>query len=226
MVNLLILSDIHGSIAPLLALDAALSSADLILVAGDLTEFGGREEAAEIIGILRESGVPVMAITGNCDRVGARDLLEAEGVSLEGRCREHGGLLVAGAGGGIRRTGVTPFERPDEELAAALLGGLGQADELAGGTSSPLAILTHTPPWGGATDLRHGSHVGSPAFGAILAERRPLLWISGHIHEAQAVARHGPSLLVNPGPLHDGYFATASLDVAARTVSAELRTID
>ncbi|MBL8966137.1 MAG: metallophosphoesterase family protein [Spirochaetaceae bacterium] len=221
--RILIVSDIHGSADALRAVEEEIEAADLILAAGDFTDFGGAEELAELIGLLGRGKAPIAAVPGNCDRAGARRLLEAEGLSADGRLLVAGGVLVAGAGGGSFRTGLTPYERTEEELDESIEAALNQAaDHVA---ASPLVILTHTPPHGTDVDLRHGSHVGSRALRTILDEVAPVLWVSGHIHESRAVSREGATLLVNPGPLHEGWYAVAELGgrPGSYAVEAELR---
>ena len=56
-----------------------------------------------------------------------------------------------------------------------------------------------------------GAHAGSPSIRAFLEAERPLLAVSGHIHEGRAVDSLGETTLVNPGPLCDGYYAVAEI---------------
>jgi len=207
--RILLLSDLHGDHGPLLRLLAERRDFELVLIAGDLTEFGGEREAREILAPLRASGLPLAAVSGNCDREGVRLWLEEAGLSAEGRCLTLDGLRIAGAGGGLHRHGLTPFEPTEDELEANLEGALGSCT----GEGRPLLVLTHTPPNGTALDRRGNSHVGSHAFRSILASRVPLLWVSGHIHEARSLSVLGATTLVNPGSLREGFFATADLEV-------------
>jgi hypothetical protein len=59
--------------------------------------------------------------------------------------------------------------------------------------------------------------VGSTAVRRIIEERRPLLSLHGHIHEAKGVARIGKTLCVNPGSLYEqGVLQGALLEVDGR----------
>ncbi len=59
--------------------------------------------------------------------------------------------------------------------------------------------------------------VGSTAVRRIIEERRPLLSLHGHIHEAKAVARIGKTLCINPGSLYEqGVLQGAVIDLDRR----------
>jgi uncharacterized protein len=65
--------------------------------------------------------------------------------------------------------------------------------------------LMHSPPWGTKLDvIRGGVSVGSRSIRRFIKERRPLMTLHGHIHEAPEVSgayfqRLGETLSVNPG---------------------------
>jgi len=48
------LSDLHGSTVALESASTVLKDAVLVLLLGDLTNFGGREEAEEVRGLLKD----------------------------------------------------------------------------------------------------------------------------------------------------------------------------
>ena len=205
--RILIVSDIHGAAKATAGIAVQLSGIDLILIAGDITDFGGERDARVVLDPFAKSGIPIAAVSGNCDREGVRVFLTKAGYSVEGRSRTLCGLRLAGAGGGLFRQGLTPFEATEDELEDSIKAALA-CDE---GNTSPLVVLTHTPPAGTRLDKRGSAHVGSLALGSILAERSPILWISGHIHESRSLSTKGGATLVNPGPLHDGFYATATV---------------
>jgi Icc-related predicted phosphoesterase len=207
--TLLVIADIHGDIEALSGMLPLIRSSDFILLAGDLTEFGGAQEVDEVISLLGSERL--IAVPGNCDRRAARERLAALGVSADGRLVERPGILVAGVGGGLVRTGLTPYERREEELAANLKASLEKGAERAKG-GLPLVVLSHQPPKDSGADLRRGVSVGSRALRDILDSERPPLWVCGHIHESPCAARHGRCLLVNPGPAKDGRYALVRLE--------------
>jgi Icc-related predicted phosphoesterase len=213
--KILCLSDLHGDTTALGLLKQGLSEADLILVAGDFTDFGGRAEMASVLAFFAARKAAVAAVGGNCDRSEARRLLDAEGLSVDGKPKAFkldGGLVtVIGAGGGLLRTGLTPYERKDAELSASFEAAF---HEMPGPRPDHghLIALSHNPPHGCDADLRHGVHVGSKGLRNILDALAPVLWVCGHIHESRSVSRVGPTLVVNPGSLREGNYAVGQME--------------
>jgi len=226
--RLLALSDIHGATAGLAALSDLMQKVDLVLIAGDLTEFGGSEELREVLAFLQPAAGKAVAVPGNCDRRGARELLDSEGLSADGRLLERGGALIAGSGGGMLHTGLTPYERREEELAAALESALASVSAN-GDAHRPLIILSHTPPYDSGADSGRGGSSGSRRLRSILDRETPPLWICGHIHESRSAQRRGETLVVNPGPLRDGHYALIEMSRGAGgtwSAGAELPIMD
>lgn len=60
--------------------------------------------------------------------------------------------------------------------------------------------------------------VGSVAVKRYIEERQPILSIHGHIHEDRGIDIVGDTIVVNPGPLKDGYYAEAELNGAKAVV--------
>ena len=58
--------------------------------------------------------------------------------------------------------------------------------------------------------------VGSLAVRRYIEEKQPILSIHGHIHEDRGIDILGETVLVNPGPLKDGYYAEALLESKVR----------
>ena len=221
--RILCIADIHGKLDRLEQLRPQIDLADLLLVAGDLTEFGGREEVDSFLEVLKGSPAKMAMVGGNCDRPGARKGLLDQGFSVDGLARSfslgEGTVTVVGSGGGLLHTGLTPYERRDGDLAAAPEAGFHDMVGFAG-KASALIVLTHNPPWGSCADLRHGGHTGSRAFRNLLDALAPMLWVSGHIHESRAADLCDSTLVVNPGPLREGYFALVHLDEEGKKLPA------
>ena len=79
--------------------------------------------------------------------------------------------------------------------------------------NKPLVLVSHQPAKDTVTDrITIGLHVGSTAVRGFIERRKPVLCISGHIHEAQGTDRIGTTTLVNPGPFAEGRYLWAELD--------------
>lgn len=219
--RILAVSDIHGYRTGIEFLTPVAQGCDLILVAGDITDFGGRDAAAAVLSPFAGLEARMACVAGNCDGQDVLAWLAEEGISVDGRSRMMGGFRVSGVGGGLYHHGMTPNEATEEELAAGMEAAIASSAGVA--ESSPSIHLTHTPPNGTSLDRRKNRQVGSHSLRECLDRVKPLLWVSGHIHESRSVSRLGPSLLVNPGPLNEGCYALISIDDGR--AEAELRKL-
>lgn len=193
------ISDIHGHTGRVNALAADCAGADLLIAAGDLTHFGGRREASEVVEALCTLAPRLAAITGNCDSAGVADYLTERGIGLDGTLRVFDGIAFFGLGGSLPCPGKTPNEHSEEEYAEMLKDAK---------TQLPLVLISHQPPYDTNLDMiSTGLHVGSRSVRAFIEERQPAICICGHIHESCGVDRIGATRLVNPGPLQLGGFA-------------------
>jgi len=196
------LSDIHGDITGLSGLAEKVGQVDLVLVSGDLTNFGGRAEAARVIGEIRRYFPDVLAVAGNCDEKVVEDYLRKEGLSLHGQTRFIQGIGFMGIGFSLPCPVYTPGELTEGQLQALLASAYQSLPE-----KTPFLLLAHQPPFGTRLDLvRSGRHVGSQAVRTFIEEKKPVVCLCGHIHEASGKDELGPTLLINPGPLRHGGF--------------------
>lgn len=199
------ISDIHGDPEGIVRLSAEHSKADLVLISGDITNFGGRKEAAEIIDRLGKHAKRILAVPGNCDRPEVGDLLAERGISLDCRAVEVGGLTFIGLGGSLPCPGRTLLEYGEEEFGSALDSGLGEI-----GKGRPFVLLCHQPPYGTKVDrVMGGLHVGSRRIRQFIEESKPLACFCGHIHESAGEDRIGETEVCNPGPLARGGYVRA-----------------
>ncbi len=86
------LADVHGDTRRLADAAEDLAAADLVLLAGDLTRFGHRADAARVVEAVREANPNVLAVPGNCDYPDVAAYLAEEGISLEARREVRGGV--------------------------------------------------------------------------------------------------------------------------------------
>jgi len=218
--QILFLTDLHGTreyLAPLLQREAG---ADLVLLGGDLTNFAGAAEAREIIEPLRQAFPCVAAVPGNVDLPGVGDWLADEGLSLHGTGRAANGVWVSGCGGSNLTPLHSPLEFDEETLARLLEAGVPPPE-----VELPWILMSHVPPVDTVCDrMFAGKHVGSPALRTFLGRRRPALCLCGHIHEGVGTDRVATTPVVNPGAFASRRYAVVHVD--GDQVRAELRHLD
>ncbi len=100
---------------------SVMESADLLLIAGDLTDYGLPEEAHVLVRELHAVRIPVVAVLGNHDFESGKEtevsqaLVEAGVIVLDGDAREVLGIGVAGVkgfGGGFGQRALRPWGEP------------------------------------------------------------------------------------------------------------------
>ncbi len=191
-IKILALSDIHGRTNYDRRTVNALSDADLIIIAGDITDFGGRDDASFVINEIRAINQNVFAVPGNCDRPEVIDFLKSEGISLHGETKEFNGILFFGMGG----SGVTPFNTPQEYADDEFERILNQYAK----NKDFNIFVSHAPPLKTKVDKTFmGMHVGSKKVREFIEKHQPHICICGHIHEARNIDQIGKTLIVNPG---------------------------
>ena len=87
-------------------------------------------------------------------------------------------------------------------------------------------FLIHYSPYGVFDKVKfkgspmNGKHVGFEPYNWIIEKYKPMLVISGHMHEYQGAKRMGKSLLVNPGPALEGKAAVIDVDEINKKVKS------
>ncbi len=192
--------DVHMATRNLARMGEVLRDCDLIIVSGDLTNFGGIDDARTVIDDVRKAGPRLLALSGNLDKREVMPFLEAEGVALHGKGMTIDGVGIFGCGG----SNITPFKTPtelsEEEIYATLRAGYEQV-----ASQRPLLMICHTPPYETKCDrITSGRAVGSTAARRFIEEVGPEVCISGHVHESAGVDRIGNTAILNAGPFKDG----------------------
>ena len=178
----------------------ALKSADLIIVTGDITNYGSSLDAGKVLSKLQAINSSILAVAGNLDQPEVAQYLEDNGMSLHGMGRIINGLSMMGLGGSNYTPFNTPYEFSEQELADLLTLGFSQV-----GDAKNFILVSHTPPVQTKTDqLVNGNHVGSKAVRTFIEEKQPLLCLTGHIHESMGQDYIGKTLVLNPGMMKDG----------------------
>jgi putative phosphoesterase len=191
--KILALSDIHGDIKTVQLLAHTVNDCDVIVVAGDITDFGGTEQADAVLSELGTLGLPVLAVTGNCDAPQVADVL-LRNSSLLDHAVKLDGVLFVGFGHPVGQMADLPNE------------------PILDRSKLPVVLVTHEPAWNTDLDLQGSSrHRGSRAVRSWIESHQPALAVSGHIHEAFGIDQIGSTMLVNPGPLRNGRYAIVEL---------------
>jgi uncharacterized protein len=192
--------DVHMATRNLARMGDVMRDTDLVIVSGDLTNFGGSADAGKVIDDVREACRSVLALPGNLDQADVIPFFEREGIALHGRGLVREGIGIFGCGG----SNITPFKTPTEltedEIYQTLMRGYAQVRD-----ARPLLMVCHTPPFETRCDrIAGGRAVGSTAARRFIEEFKPDLCISGHIHESAGVDTIGPTTIINAGPFKDG----------------------
>jgi hypothetical protein len=199
--KLLCITDIHQRMTHVEKLVSDDPSCDVVIVAGDITNFGGAKEAAIILGALSKIGGDLLVVPGNCDKYGVNDYLAESGFGIHG-----GGRVIADVGFfGVGGSNLTPFGTPQEysedDINGLLVKGYEKVAE-----SDVKVLVSHPPPY--STDLDRtsaGQHVGSRSVRHFLDGHEIDLVVTGHVHESKGVTKIEKTTLLNPGPLPTGY---------------------
>jgi len=197
--RIVVFGDIHMQTGRLQDI-ASLQEADLVLLAGDLTHFGGAAEADRVLETISTYNTRLLSVHGNLDRPEVGLLLEKRGLSLHGTAQVVDGLGIVGLGGSNPTPFNTPCEYGEQKIENLLEEGLAALDG-----HRPFVLLSHPPPAGTTADrLSSGQHVGSAAVRSFIERHQPAYCICGHIHEARGADLLGPTVIINPGTLQDG----------------------
>ncbi|MBW2366791.1 MAG: metallophosphoesterase family protein [Deltaproteobacteria bacterium] len=193
-----------------------LSDAQAVLIAGDLTNVGGKAETLRILDEVGKINTCIYAQIGNMDTPAVAAVL------TEKKINAHARIIDLGHGIGLMGLGFsspTPFHTPSEVSEAQLARWLNDAYRDAEKFSN-LILMAHDPPHGTKTDrLASGKPVGNRAVRRFIEDRQPAVCLTGHIHEAKSIDRLGRTWIVNPGLFALGGYAVIRLDGDGLTVA-------
>ena len=225
----LVLSDIHGSVENIEKLDAEFKAADAVIFGGDFAKFGSPETGKPVLDKLLEKHETIFSVIGNCDEPDFLEKIESSDISVEGSVSFYNGLAFVGAGGGTKFSGDTPFERSEDEILEDF-SIVKNITELSAEGGVPLIAIMHNPPKDTKCDMiPNGMHVGSEKLRAVIEDFKPLLVVTGHIHESAGIDSVGTSTVINPGSLMEGKYAWVELSEVKKGEwhidKAELKTL-
>lgn len=204
----IVFGDVHSTTQKLSAI-ADLKDAAGIIMSGDLTFAGGKDDAQKVLEAASKFAPVRGAQIGNMDQPEVNDLLEEKRVNLHGRAiKLHPSITLIGVGGSNTTPFDTPSEFSEEEIADFLAKALAQAGEY-----EHLVLVSHAPPLDTACDtLPNGGHAGSRAVREFIEKVQPDLCICGHIHEAVGMDMVAGTPVINPGDFAYGGYVKLSLE--------------
>jgi uncharacterized protein len=200
--------DVHMATRNLERMGEVMRDCDLVILSGDLTNFGGIDDTKKVLTDVRRACPNVLALTGNLDRREVMPFLETEGIALHGKGRVVNGIGIFGCGGSNLTPFNTPTEFTEDEIYVALRAGYEQVRDV-----RPLLMICHTPPFETRCDrIMSGKAVGSTAARRFIEEVQPEICISGHIHESAAEDAIGKTRIFNAGPFKGGGYIVARIE--------------
>jgi len=194
-------SDIHGYFSVFKKTSDFLKDADVVILAGDITDFGTKKDIETAIRSLKSlfEG-QIFGVLGNCDYPSCESSLDSFRINLHNNVVKYGGYQFAGIGGSL----VTPFSTPneyEEDEYEYFLDNI--ASKLEPGI--PLIFVAHQPPFDSECDiLSSGIKSGSRSVRAFIEKYQPDVCFSGHVHESVAISYIGDTAVINPGPVRKG----------------------
>ncbi len=175
--KILAVADIHGAQyrLNLVLKNIERYSPDLVVICGDITQFGPSELAKNL---LNQIPVDTLAITGNIDTLDVgRGIDESNAIKIEMKRVMKKGIPFVGING----IDENQFEIVKEKKLL---------DE-------STVVVSHLPPFGTKDKVFLGMHGGSKELREIVDEFKPRLVLCGHIHEDPGFIKIGKTVVVN-----------------------------
>ena len=196
-------SDFHGSRQAFREVTSRAEDvhANVLVVCGDITNFGTLQEAKDLLSLLVRLRLPILFVPGNCDPPSLVGV-DVEGARcVHGKCEIFGDFMFVGVGGCLISPFYTPFELTEKEIMNVLDKGFKNIL-----TRRWFVLVSHNPPKNTKIDVTNtGSHIGSLSIRKFVEEKKPSIMFCGHVHESRGIDQIGDTILVNPGPARQGY---------------------
>lgn len=170
-------ADIHGSQHRLNILLKNIDrySPDLVVICGDITQFGPEELARNF---LDQIPVETLAITGNIDTIDVgKGIDDSKATKIEMKRVVKKGIPFVGVNG----VDINQFKVAEEKKLL---------DEKS-------VLVSHVPPYGAQDKAFIGMHGGSKELRELVDKFKPKLVLCGHIHEDPGITKIGDTTIVN-----------------------------
>ncbi len=207
--KILVLSDIHGNISMVEKIvetvNQIVDKVDLIIISGDITHFGGLDETLNILKVLNGlESERIFFIPGNCDSPALDKFKnDTQTFNIHMKVLEYLGYVFLGLGGSSKTPFNTLYEFTEETIEFML-----NKLSLKIKDTSKLITVTHDPPYNTKIDVnKRGVHVGSRKIREFILNKKPVIHISGHIHESRGRDLLNKTILVNPGSASSGHYS-------------------
>ncbi len=175
--KILAVADIHGAQfrLNLVLKNIDRFSPDLVVICGDITQFGPGELAKNF---LDQISVDTLAITGNIDSTDvSKGIDDSKATRIEMKKVVKKGIPFFGMGRDISKQ----LKIIDEKKLI---------DE-------SCVLVSHEPPYGAQDKVFLGMHAGSKSLKEIVEKYKPRLLLCGHIHEDPGNKKIGKTTVVN-----------------------------
>jgi Icc-related predicted phosphoesterase len=210
--NLLVCADFHGCMeaADMIVAASTEESYDAVVVCGDFSTFGSTSFASSFLKRIEKR---VLAVPGNCDVPDTVAVLEQANASVHNMRVNLHDWSFFGFGGGLPSDSGMPFEIAEDIVERSLRA-----------IASPGGIMvTHTPAYGMNDAARGGRNLGSEGILRVANEFKPVLAISGHVHESRGKVVTMDTTFVNPGPAKNGFYASIRVSDVAEVRFHEIK---
>lgn len=185
------------------AMSRVRDEADLLVLAGDLTNYGKPEEMESLLNAIVRLRVPVVAVLGNHDYESGHQaelirMMTAEGVKvLDGTAYERDGVGFAGTKGflgGFGRGVLTSFGEPEVKafVQAAIDETMKLERALAQLRSPKTVVVTHYAPVPATVEGEPPEiypYLGSSRLAEVVDRHRADLVLHGHAHQGRPDGR-------------------------------------
>jgi Icc-related predicted phosphoesterase len=192
-------------------------TADALVVAGDLTNFGRPDEMEPLLNVVVRSRIPTIVVLGNHDYESGRQselmrMMAAAGIKvLDGTAYERDGVGFAGTKGfpgGFGRGVLTAFGEPEVKqfVQAAIDEALKLERAMAQLRARKRVVVLHY----------------SPIAGTVLGESAEIFPYLGNSRFAEVVDRHGADLVLHGHAHHGQLEGKTTAGIAVHNVAISL----